>query len=554
MKSPFLYALILGACALGGSPRLHAAQQEIHHVYHSDYVVVGMGTAGAGIAKILSDDPHNSVIGLEAGKNQDHDSPIQNSTSAFDLEPSYYARYFYQQEQRPEAFNGRQYHYTTGFLWGGGSSINGEQYVQGTNKNYQRWEDLLGSTWSVGKIRKTFRKLEKYNGSTYNYFARGHHGPVDIRQAPQVPTTMAQKLVNAIASATAFPEILDYNDPLTPLGPFTRWQLYQVPNGNRENSSTAYLEDILTNSDASTRRKNLHILSHATVLKILFNKSKKAIGVLFEKEGKLCKVLAKKKVVLSTGIFSAKLLMLSGIGPKLSLQANGIPVVYNNPNVGRALVNHPIIAAVFTANPLDPGVPADDPNALYVGGAFLPDPTQGSDQSQRGVQLIGMSGEPGTLAVAILLLDPKSRGAVDLQSNDIMKPVLATDAIFTNPADLESIKNVFRIYVTNIAAQVAAIDPTYQLVSPSAGIIADDVLLTNFIKDNVDITHHWMGTCRMAPQQLGGVVDQHGHVYGVKDLVIADTSIAPFPNDGNTSAPSFMIGRRIAHQLLKADK
>ena len=48
--------------------------------------------------------------------------------------------------------------------------------------------------------------------------------------------------------------------------------------------------------------------------------------------------------------------------------------------------------------------------------------------------------------------------------------------------------------------------------------------------------------------------DQHGHVYGVKDLVIVDTSIAPFPNDGNTSAPSFMMARVITKQLLKADK
>ena len=102
--------------------------------YHADYVVVGMGAAGAGVAKLLSDDPHNSVIGIEAGKNQDMHTAIHDSAMSGDLEPSYYATFFYQQEQLPAAFNGMQYHYTTGFLWGGGSSINGEQYVQGTNE------------------------------------------------------------------------------------------------------------------------------------------------------------------------------------------------------------------------------------------------------------------------------------------------------------------------------------------------------------------------------------------------------------------------------------
>ena len=513
-----------------------------------------MGTAGAGVAKLLSDNPKNSVIGLEAGRNQDTDSPIQDSFRSFELESSFYATYFYQQEQKPEAFNGMQYHYTTGYLWGGGSSINGEQYVQGTNLNYQRWTDLLGSDWSVRKIRKAYVKLEKYNGSTTNPSARGTHGPVDIRLAPSTPTTMAQKFVEAVASATNFPEILDYNDPNTPLGPFTRWQLYQNPNGTRESSSTSYLDGILNGSQQSMSRRKLQIISKASVLRVLFNTHKKAIGVLFEKEGKLCTVFAKKKVILSTGIFSPKLLMLSGIGPKALLKSNGIDPVVANSNVGKSLTNHPLISVVFSANPADVGVPADDPNALYVGGAFLPNPTPGSDQSHRDVQLIGMSPASGTFVVTALLLDPKSRDSVEIQSNDALKPVLASDGILTNPDDLNAFKNIFKVYIVNIANQLAAIDPTYQLISPTIDIINDDSMLTDFIKENVNIPHHWTGTCRMAPRDQGGVVDQHGHVYGVKDLVIVDTSIAPFPNDGNTSAPSFMMARVITKQLLKADK
>jgi len=49
--------------------------------HRADYVVVGMGAAGAEVAKLLSDDRNISVIGLEAGKNQDDDAPIKDSTS-----------------------------------------------------------------------------------------------------------------------------------------------------------------------------------------------------------------------------------------------------------------------------------------------------------------------------------------------------------------------------------------------------------------------------------------------------------------------------------------
>ena len=310
----------------------------------------------------------------------------------------------------------------------------------------------------------------------------------------------------------------------------------------------------MDNNGKSFGRRKLTILSKTSALRILFDKNKKAIGVEFVKEGQFGRVFANKKVILCTGVFSPKLLMLSGVGPKKLLKEQGIDVVFPNDNVGKNLVNHPLINAVFTANPNDPGVPANDPNALYVGGAFLPDPTLGSDQTKRGVQLIGISPGSGTLMVCALLLNPKSRGYVEVQSNDPLKPVLATDELFTNPDDLESFKNIFKVYIANIAAQLAAIDPQYQLVTPSLSIINDDDLLTDFIKENVDIAHHWMGSCSMGKKGQGAVVNKYGHVIGVKGLVIADASISPFPNDGNTSAPAFMVGRIIAEQLIKADK
>lgn len=543
------FVFLVGTVLLGN---LHASCSP--ECFEADYVVVGMGAAGAGVAKILSDDRETSVIGIEAGGNYDNQTPIKDSTFAPILEEEFFPNYFYQLQQVPQtAAGGATFNYTTGRLLGGGSAINGEQYVQGSKLNYSQWEPLLGPFWSTKSIFHTFKKIEHYHGLTPNPEQRGFHGLVSIRQAPVVPTTMATKFVDAVAAATGFPEIIDYNDQNTPMGPFTRWQLFQKPNGRRESSSTAYLEPFLDKNLVGTNGRKLTVLDRTTVLKVLF-KGNTAIGVRVLKDGKFANVIARKKVILCAGIYSNWILQVSGIGSKKLLKSLGIDVLVNNPNVGKNLVNQFINVAIFTANPNDVGVPANDPNALYVGGAFLPDPTPPVNPALRGVQLIGASAGSGNFTLVIITTQPKSRGTVTIQSDDPLQIPLVDDMTFTNPADLTTFINIYRTYVVQIAAQLNAIDPQYTLVAPTLAVINDDQLLTQYILDNINHTHHWTGTCRMAPRNKGGVVDAHGNVYGVENLVVADDSIAPFIPDGNTAACAFMIGRKLAEFIKKSGK
>jgi choline dehydrogenase len=516
-----------------------------------DYIVIGTGPAGAVIAKTLSDDKRTSVLVLEAGENNDRDQPIRNSTFALELEEHFFPQYFWQGEGVPlKGLDERSFEWTTGRLLGGGSSINGEQYVRPTSAVLREWERLLGPLWSPQQAISNFKKLEKYNGKTNNPDVHGFNGRIDIRQAPLNPTIMAKKLVSAIERATGFKEILDYNDPKTPLGPFTRWQLYQKLNGQRESSSTAFLSsDIMTSDGRGVNGRKLRVFFKSTALRVLFSK-KHAIGVEFLKESKCVRAYASKKVIISAGINSTQLLMLSGIGPAKLLEEKGIPVVFNNPNVGKNLRNHTLNFAVFTTNPHDNPIPLHDPNALFTGGAFLPDPTPGATQNRRGVQLIGTVSN-GLLTIVILFLQPKSRGSIQIQSNDPLKIVLANEGFLENPYDLEAVKNIYKIYIKNIAAKLAAIDPAYQLISPTIDVINNDAKLEEFIKQNFGHNHHQQGALRMAPLKRGGVVDHLGQVHGVKDLIVADASIVPFTVDGNTSATAYLIGFTIAQQLLK---
>lgn len=515
-----------------------------------DYIIIGSGPAGTIMAKMLSDHKKNSVLLLEAGGNHDQNDAIKDSEHAFELEENYYPQFFWQGEGVPQpGVDGHSFEWTTGRLLGGGSSINGEQYVRPTAAVLNEWESLLGNRWSYDQAVAFFKKIENYNGLTSNPGVRGNQGPIDIRQVPE--NEIGEKLVEAIEQATGFPRILDYNDPNTPLGPFTSWQLYQNPNGDRESASTAFLSaDHMNEKGKGVNGRKLVVFWNTTALRILFD-GRCAEGVEFLREGKYGRAKARKKVIVAAGIHSAQLLMVSGIGPASLLKSAGIPVVYDNENVGKKLTNHTLNYALFTKKqpPIQAHHGETDPNALYSGGAFLPDPTPGADQSRRGVQLIGFGTEE-SLSIAIIYLLPKSTGSVVIQSKDPLQIPLADEGFLANPDDLEAIKNIYKTYIKSIAEKLMAIDPTYELVSPTLDIINDDHELEHFIKEDFGHNHHHQGSLRMGPLEGGGVVDSRGYVYGVKNLIVADDSIVPTVVDGNTSAPAYLIGYTIAQYLL----
>ena len=57
----------------------------------------------------------------------------------------------------------------------------------------------------------------------------------------------------------------------------------------------------------------------------------------------------------------------------------------------------------------------------------------------------------------------------------------------------------------------------------------------------------------MATSEADGVVNSRGKVCGVKDLIVADTSIITFAVDGNTSATTYPIGLTITQKLLEEE-
>lgn len=526
-----------------------------------DYIIVGVGTAGAVFAKLLSDDKKTRVLGLESGINYDNNPLIKDSSEANSLDMSYHYKFFWQGESEPAPINDQTYHWPGGRLLGGCSSINGEQYVKGTISRFAKWEALLGQEWSVAKIYDAYNKLETYHGISTT--TRGTNGPLSILQTPVNPTNMNTKIVNALAATTGYPEILDYNDPATPIGPFTRWQLTQRPDTIRVSSSNAFLDSsVMDPKGHGVCCRKLQVVFGATVNKIIWerdtNGTIKAIGVAYIRNGISECAYASKRIIMCAGVRSPEILMRSGIGPKEVLDAAGVKPVYIQPNLGINLLNHTTSTAVFSVNPDD--IPYNNPNEIYTSGAFLPDPSTPSDTT-RAFEFLGMyvppsDTTPASLAMVIIPVNPKSTGTDEIQTPDPYTIPAVNFNYFSNPVDINCVVTMYQTYIKGLNDYFIsnpAIYNGYQLISPDPSMLQPgrESDLINYITSGINPTHHITSHCRMAPENQGGVVNAYGEVYGVRNLIVADDSICPFINDGNTQSTAYLVAYIIANQLLR---
>jgi choline dehydrogenase-like flavoprotein len=70
------------------------------------------------------------------------------------------------------------------------------------------------------------------------------------------------------------------------------------------------------------------------------------------------------------------------------------------------------------------------------------------------------------------------------------------------------------------------------------------------VEDTEYFTAHLMGTCRISAEMKDGVVDQHGKVWGINGLYIADASVLPSTIGVNPQVTIMTIARKIAMDYL----
>ena len=577
MLSLFSFMLMTCQCLQADNGR-ESYEQDVNS---ADYVVVGVGTAGGLMAKVLSDDKMTSVIALHNGQNLTDDPIIKYSKNAkftvlaallgspnpFSNIPNIPPELATQLAALfgPKNVSGVPFLYETGdstpqtdadfrlIPWqlalpeGGASSINAGAWCRGTNAVYSQWEAVAGPEWSVNRILKIYKKLENYHGLTPDSSQRGYHGPISVLQTKH-PSKLSKKFTQAIIKGVNVPYVLDYNDTFTPIGASTRVQATQSGHKGkyRVSSATAFLNRrVMTPSGHGINGRKLEVLFNSTALRVLWE-GNKAIGVEFLQDGQTKQVLATKGVVVCAGLFSSSLLLHSGIGPASLLNSLGIPVIFDNANVGQNLADQQILPLVFLSNPNDsPPINSKD---VFASIAWLPSPL--GDPSLRAFRFATSSQIPGISLALFDLVQPQSRGSITINSPNPLDPPVIDMGILSNPNDIEAYQAALSTYLKAINIQLHEIDPLYELIYPDPAILNDALLTISFVQQNIISSQCFQSHCLMAPLNQGGVVDSTGHVYGVQNLIVADNSVVPIPMDGTTMATGYLMAVNIARLLL----
>jgi choline dehydrogenase len=316
--------------------------------------------------------------------------------------------------------------------------------------------------------------------------------------------------------------------------------------------------------DPARSRKNLTIQADALVNRILF-----APGTTTSTGVELAQgiVYRGKRIVLAAGaVLTPTILQRSGVGPADHLQSLDIPLIMDLP-AGDNPGDH--FAVPLLAVPR-PEACSDDDFALQAGlrtsstrqpgsldlqltfFSYLhpgnPDPRVNSTRGSRSLASDGglPPGATRLAGMACVLNKPRSVGVVRITSaRDATVLPLVDPRNLTHPTNCAVARELVRL-----GWRVMRSEPLRSLLGApltfSDQVIEDDRALDEAVARNNASAYHFVGTCKMASKEKGGVVDEIGRVYGLQGVWVGDASVIPVVPAANTMLPTIMVAERIA--------
>ncbi|OOG62316.1 choline dehydrogenase [Sinorhizobium sp. A49] len=526
-----------------------------------DYIIVGAGSAGCVLANKLSENPRHKVLLIEAG----------GSDARFWIKvPLGYAKTFadravnwsYSTQPDP-GLNGRKAYWPRGRVIGGSSSINAMAYLRGLPHDFDDWERAGATGWNWEVVRKTYEALECQV-----------EGAIEKGSGP---------LVVSDVSAGMHPFVRNFLDAAREMG----WTVARnlngedaeglmrmrstVRKGRRWSAADAFLRPAM-------KRSNLRVISRAFVEKLIVE-NKRAAGVQFRSGGVQHIVGANKEVILSAGaINSPQILQLSGIGPAALLEAHGITVLHELPEVGQGLQDHLAVSQYYRAteptlnNTLGAGLGRMLAGLRYIltrkGPLSVPvnqisGYVRSSPESEvPDVQVycnpmsyithtsgaVAVDPAPGFL-LCVQPSRPTSRGQVTIASaNPADQPLIQPNSLATT-RDCETVIKASRL-LKQLAQTKAIRAVTKVPLQPDISTMDDAALLENF-RSRAGTVFHPSCTCRMGHDASDSVLDARLRVHGMKGLRVVDASAFPNITSGNTNGPTIMLAARAAELILQ---
>jgi choline dehydrogenase len=519
---------------LGGwGPRAAAIRGEEKAVAHSDYVIVGAGSAGCALAARLSEDPSVHVTVLEAGGRDDleaiHVPPMWPTLWGTEVDWAY--------ETTPQPGSSGQVHqWPRGRVLGGSSSLNGMVYIRANPRDWDAWAYDGCTGWDHESLLPVMKRMEDVPQGDPQY--RGVGGPIQPRPAAK-PNPISTAFVEA-AREKGYPVTDDFNGERFEGAGFHD---LLIKDGRRTSAADTYLHP-------ASSRANLDVVTGAHVARLLLA-GDRCVGVEYVRDGETRELHAEREVIVCAGaIDSPTLLLRSGIGPASDLAQLGIEPALDLPGVGRNLHDHLLMGVLWEAGQ---PIPAPEYN-LAESSMFLR-----SDPARLVPDLHFMfihvpfhlptyQVAEGSWTIAVGLVRPASRGTVRLRSADPREKPLIDPAYLTVQADVEAM--IRGVKLARDLASASAFDPWRGAEALPGEAVQSDAELEDFVRHAAGTYYHPVGTCKMGVGP-DAVVDPALRVRGVQGLRVADASIMPSIVSANTNTAAMIIGERAA-DLVRA--